>query len=79
MLSKSFCINNLVQASTFHFMNKQYRLKGEIIFHLVFTEMQIYGPRHESRILPWAKCPFSLETLFICNNINDNPNENFYL
>ena len=32
--------------------------------------MQLYGPRHESRTLPWAKCQIFLETLFICNDID---------
>ena len=32
--------------------------------------MQMYGPRQESRTLPWAKCQIFLEALFMCNNIN---------
>ena len=43
----------------------------------MFTEIQMYGPRHESRILPWAQCHIFLETLFICNDIDKNLNKNF--
>ena len=37
-------MNNVVRASTFHFINKHYWLKGTKIFYLVFIEMQMYGP-----------------------------------
>ena len=40
--------------------------------------MQMYGPRQGSRILPWAECQILLEALFICNNINTNPNKKFH-
>ena len=53
-------------------------IRREQNFYLVFTEMQIYGPRHESRTVAWAKCQIFLETLFICNNIDKNLNENFH-
>ena len=42
----------------------------------MFTDMQIYGLRCESRTLPWAEYLMFLETLFICNNIDKNPNNN---
>ena len=42
----------------------------------MFTEVQMYGPRHESRTLPWAKCQFFLGTLFICNDIDKNQSKN---
>ena len=38
----------------------------------------MYGPRHESRTLPWAKCQIFLETLFICNDIDKSLNRNFH-
>ena len=57
----------MVRASTFHFINKHYWLKGKKIFYLVFIEMQMYGPRRGSRTLPWAKCRIFLEALLICN------------
>ena len=47
-------------------------MKEKKIFFLVFIEMQMYGPRQESRTLPWAKCQIFLQVLFICNNINTN-------
>ena len=37
----------------------------------------MYGPRHESRTLPWVKFKFFLEKLFICNIIDKNLNKNF--
>ena len=40
--------------------------------------MQMYGPRHGSRTLPWTKFQIFLETLFVCNNINTNLNKNFH-
>ena len=45
----------------------------------MFKEMQMYGPRHESRTLPWAKCQIFLEALFIYNNINTNLKKNPYI
>ena len=42
------------------------------IFHLVFTESQMYGPRHT-----WANFQIFMETLFICNYIGKNLNQNF--
>ena len=39
--------------------------------------MQMYGPRQESRTLPWAKRQIFLEVLFISNNINTNLNKNY--
>ena len=33
-------------------------IKEEKNFHLVFIEMQMYGPRQGSRILPWANVKF---------------------
>ena len=44
----------------------------------MFIEMLMYGPRQESRTLPWARCQIFLEALFICNNINTNLNKNTY-
>ena len=61
MFNKSFRINNVVRASTFHFMNKQQKEK---IFYLVFTNMQMYGPMHESRTLPYTKCQIFFGTAF---------------
>ena len=68
-------MNNVVQVSTFHFINKHHLLKEKKIFYLVFIEMQMYGPRQG---LPQCQCQIFLEALFICNNINTNLNENFH-
>ena len=40
--------------------------------------MRMYGSKQGSRTLPWAKCQIFLEALFICNNINTNPNRDFH-
>ena len=56
-------MNNVVRASTFQFMNKY-------ILFVVFTEMQIYGPMHESRSCLGPNIKYFLETLFICNDID---------
>ena len=53
-------------------------MKGDKFFYLVFTEMQMYGPRQGSRTLPWAKRQIFLEALFIYNNINTRLKENFH-
>ena len=37
----------------------------------------MYGPRQGPRLVPWAKCQFFLEKLFICNDIDKNLNQNF--
>ena len=54
------------------------RIKSENIFYLVITEMQMYGPSHDPRTLPWAKCQIFFETLStsICKNIDENLNKN---
>ena len=39
--------------------------------------MKMYGPRHESGILPWAKCQIFLKTFF--NDIEKNLNKKFHL
>ena len=44
----------------------------------MFIEMQMYGPRQESRTLPWGKYQVFLQALFIFNNINTNLNKNFH-
>ena len=44
----------------------------------MFTDMQMYGQRHESSILPGAKCQISMQSLFICNDIDKNLNKKFY-
>ena len=74
MLYHKFCISNVFRASTYHFMKKKPWSKWKKIFYLVFTEMQMYGRRHETRTLPWSKCQIFLETLFICNDIDENLN-----
>ena len=56
----------------FSFYEPTTLIKRKKIFNSVFTEMQIYGPNHEPRILPWAKCQIFLETLFIFYDIDKN-------
>ena len=53
-------------------------IEGEKIFCLVFIEMQMYGPRQGSNLPFEAEYEIFFETLFICNNVNTNVNENFY-
>ena len=43
----------------------------------MFIEIQMYGPRQESRTLPWTKCQIFLETLLICNDIDKKSKQKF--
>ena len=40
--------------------------------------MQMYGQRHDSKTPPWAKCQISLETLFICDDIDKDLYKKFH-
>ena len=79
ILDKEFCINNVIRASTFHFMNKQHWFEGKKILYLVFTETKMYDPRQGPRLVLWAECQIFLETIFIYNDIDKNLNQNFQL
>ena len=82
-LPRSTLLQNVLHFIIFSMSNRPQKppfsmsVSGKI-FYFVFTEMQMYGPRDESRTVPWAKCQIFFETFFICNVIDKNLNKNFH-